>query len=128
MRKPRHFKPSIDRALSWQSQAEQYPEWGPPGIGYHPGLVPGVTVVDCLLYRDDKGYVIGILNYFSDDVPPYERAGNVNIFVHPDHRRKGIATALWREAERRWHVTLDTQRFTRAGAKLAEAISKEDYP
>ena len=124
----RRYKPTIDQALSWRSQVEQYPMWGPPGIGYYPGLVPGVTVVDCLLFRDELGYVRGILNFYSDDVPPLEKAGNVNIFVHPDHRRKGIATQLWREAERRWHVSLDDQRFTRAGAKLAESITKEDYP
>lgn len=111
-------------ALSWESQVVQYPEVGAPGIGYHRGDMSEFygegAHVDNLLYRDEAGEVVGILNYYPRAFIPWEREGNVNVFVHPGHRREGIATALVTEALRRWDIDPTAQRFTRAGRAMCE--------
>jgi len=109
---------------SWESQVRQYPLKDRPGVQYYKGVIDLDNYVDCLLYRDLTGAVVGILNHYNKD-NPWERAGNVNIWVHPDHTRKRIATLLWQEARHRWNVTLVGQRFTPAGAALANALRAE---
>lgn len=120
---------SAETLLTWESQVIQYPSTGPAGIGYMQGPIPEVHpgyYVDCLLYRDLAGRVVGILNHYNEDSPPWERAGNVNLWVHPQRRRQGIATALWLEAKARWpEVTLDSQRFTPEGAFMANALDRK---
>lgn len=120
------FKPTIpqDQLYSWGSQVCQYPYKGEPGISYQEGPIPS-GIVHCLLYRNEKGHVRGILNYF-DFLTEWEKPGNVNIWVHPRHQGEGIGTALWNEAVRRWGVTLSGQRFTEAGAKFAEALHRKE--
>jgi hypothetical protein len=86
-----------DRMYTWESQVAQYPLTGPPGISYFRGNVTDETYVDCLLYRDETGELVGILNHYPSDFPPYERQGARNIWVHPGRRRHGIGTALWLE-------------------------------
>ena len=55
------FRATLPDVYSWASQAMQYPDKGSPGIGYFAGEVGGgLPPVDCLLYRDDDGTVIGI--------------------------------------------------------------------
>lgn len=108
-------------ALSWESQAVQYPERGGPGITYFAGETPFGNV-DCLLFYDRKKRLRGILNYYAIDFPPWEKAGNVNIWVHPEARRRGIATRLVRAAMQRWRIDLDQQRFTKEGLALAEHL------
>ena len=109
---------------SWASQARQYPPMGKPGISYFPGVTDRGTI-DCLLWRDDNRRLRGILNHYPFDVPGFEEAGNVNIWVHPGWQRKGIGTALVREAQRRWTIDLTRQRFTTAGAALADALDPD---
>lgn len=91
-----------ERMFSWQSQAAQYPPTGPPGFSYVRGQVTDELFVDCLLYRDETGGLVGILNRYPTDFPPLEREGDQNIWVHPDHRRQGIGSALVSEAFSRW--------------------------
>lgn len=68
----------------------------------HVGQLGGV-MVDCLLYRNDDGILLGILNY---------RAGKINGWVHPDHQRKGIGGALLVEAMNRWDdINLEEQDY-----------------
>lgn len=109
---------------SWASQALQYPSMGPPGIGYFPGETPKGTI-DCLLWRDTNGRLRGICNHYPFDVPGFEEAGNVNLWVHPRWQRRGIGTALVREAQSRWTIDLTRQRFTTAGAALADALDPD---
>ena len=109
---------------SWASQARQYPPLGVPGISYYPGHTDKGTI-DCLLWRDPNRRLRGILNHYPFDVPGFEKAGNVNLWVHPGWQRKGIGTALVREAQRRWTVDLTRQRFTIAGAALADALDPD---
>jgi GNAT superfamily N-acetyltransferase len=120
------FVPSLDSVFSWKSQVRQYPAKGPRGLGYFPGPTEYGTV-DCLLYRSQWGDVIGILNHYPFDAPPWEVTGNVNIWIHPGHHRKGIATVLWTEAVRRWGVTLGQQRFTVEGAALATYLRGKGF-
>lgn len=119
---------------SWESQIWQYRDAPAPpvgGITYYPGRLDDGRVVDCLLYwkPDYSGRlrIVGILNHYGWD-SDLEQRGNVNIWVRRTHRRQGVATALWGEAVRRWHVNLDQQRFTRAGAALAEHLANRVSP
>lgn len=110
--------------LPWESQVGQYPARGPKGISYFAGVVPEGTV-DCLLYRDKSGKVRGILNYYATDFPPHERAGNVNVLVDPKWQRRGIASKLLSEAQRRWTINWEQQAYTEAGARLVQAFLHE---
>jgi GNAT superfamily N-acetyltransferase len=139
-------------AFSWRSQARQYPASLSPVTRFavelhllarrrtivyvvassaenrlltagevhrHRDAIPGI---DCLLLYSASGRLQGILNHYPRDEPPYERAGNVNLYVHPDHRRQGIGTALLREAVRRWAVDPRRQRYSPAGYELAKSV------
>jgi hypothetical protein len=108
--------------LHWQDQEPQYREVKPerPGIVHFKGRQPGVANwVDCLLMFDDKLELVGILNYFAWDFPPWEVAGNFTVFTRPDRYRRRIATALLDEARRRWTVDLDQQEYSTSGAAFA---------
>lgn len=106
---------------NWISeQLAQYPA-GARGISYFRGDVNQECWVDCLLYRDAGGAVVGVFNYFSVDIPPYEQKGNFNILVASDWRRNGIATALLNEAVKRWNISFVQQRCTPDGAAFLTA-------
>lgn len=113
--------------LSWESQVVQYPEFGPPGIEYFAGVVEGYAQpVDCLLWRGGDKRVHGILNYYSIDYPPWEKAGNVNVWVQPGWQRKGIGSRLIRVAQRRWGpINWQQQQYTEAGAAFARHMMGE---
>jgi GNAT superfamily N-acetyltransferase len=109
--------------LPWETQVIQYPPKGERGISYFAGPT-SFGDVDCLLWRDDWGHVRGILNHYGMDCPPWEHKGNVNIFVDPQWRRRGIATALLTEAVRRWPIDFDHQRYSRAGYETVQHFRK----
>jgi uncharacterized protein YndB with AHSA1/START domain/GNAT superfamily N-acetyltransferase len=88
--------------LTWESQVGQYPLTGPPGISYFRGEVSDTLFVNCLLYRDETGELVGILNHYPTDMPPYQHEGSQNVWVHPDRRRQGIGSDLITEASLRW--------------------------
>lgn len=118
---------TLSAVYSWESQVHQYLDAPAPeteGVTYYPGWTPG-GVVDCLLYwkptSTGRMRIVGILNHYPIDFPPLEIAGNVNIWVRVPNQRQGVATALLEEAASRWKINLDQQRFTAAGAALAEA-------
>lgn len=99
--------------FSWESQAEQYPEKGEPGIE-HTTVRCGISVVDCLLYRDESGCLVGILNHYNE-FNPWEKPGSCNVWVHPDHQRRGVASALLRDAYHRWPLKNEDQEWSREG-------------
>lgn len=101
-------------ALSWESQVCQYPTRGPKGISYFRGECPDGEYVDCLLFRDKSGKVRGILNHYPNDMP-LEKKGNVNLYVHRKFQRRGIGSKLLAEADRRWSLNFEQQRFTPEG-------------
>lgn len=102
---------------SWQSQASQYLNVAPnkTGVEYFKGDMGGGKFVDCLLYKAKDGYLLGILNHYPFDFLPYERKGNVNIWVNPDFKCCGIGTELLNEAMKRWDINFHQQRFTPEG-------------
>ena len=111
-----------DKMATWEGQAAQYPLTGPPGISYLRGHAGNNVFVDCLLYRDDSGELVGILNHYPTDIPPLQHAGDENIWVHPDRRRQGIGTALALESSIRWTAKAPTRnpgdvRLTESGAQ-----------
>lgn len=111
---------------SYESQVVQYPRLGAPGIEYFAGDGGFAKPVDCLLWRDDEGLVRGILNHYPVDMPPHEKAGNINLFIDPARQRQGIGTALVREANRRWGpINWNQQRYTKAGIELAYKLITE---
>ena len=132
----REYRATMPEAFSWESQVHQYQDAPPPPvetlpcITYYAGDVPDAEPVDCLLYwiasRSGRPMIVGILNHYGRDYPPWESAGNVNIFVRGPNQRQGIATRLWLEAVDRWQVRLDRQRFTPSGAAAVNhALRKE---
>lgn len=102
------------------------------GIRHFKRLLFGHSVEYLLLY--DEGKLRGIAQYvpkdirFADlpDMPPglenelAEKAGNLNIAVHPAHRRKGFGTRLLWKAQERWSVNLNDQSYTPDGKALVK--------
>ncbi|WP_370943969.1 GNAT family N-acetyltransferase [Amycolatopsis sp. cg5] len=116
--------------FSWPSQAGQYPAGGPPGITYFRGDVseffgPG-AYVDCLLFRDVDGVLVGILNHYPQDMAPRVKAGEVLIQVREDRRRRGIATKLLQEALSRWSLDFERQNYTPSGVEFTEAFIRAE--
>lgn len=120
-----NFQPSIpaESLYSWESQVCQYPYTGKPGISYMLGPTEE-GLVDCLLFRNEKGHVVGILNHFPWD-GIWEKKGNVNIWINRRWQGKGVGEALWREAVQRFGARLEGQRFTEAGARFAERMAEK---
>lgn len=130
------FRATLSEAYSWGSQVVQYADAPLPQPGevitYYAGVEPGRPPVDCLLYwvhdtrvnpaERKRPRIAGILNHYPVDYPPWEQAGNVNVWVRKPDRRKGIATALIREAARRWTIRPEQQRLTPDGVALAESL------
>jgi GNAT superfamily N-acetyltransferase len=116
----------IPPAFTWESQACQYAESGPPGPNHEQhataengdevavGDPRAVMLIDCLLMRDTDGALIGILNHYTGE-NEYEKTGNVNMWVRPDRQRRGIGTYLWGEAQARWNADWQQQRYTEEG-------------
>jgi GNAT superfamily N-acetyltransferase len=133
-----------DGLLTWESQVRQYDKVGPPGLSFEQHEVvtavlthkptgtiieKATAVVDCLLYRNRKGHLVGILNHYNEDAYEWdgtllESAGNVNVWVRPNRRRRGIGTILATEALRRWpEVDVGQQRYTEAGRALVTKLT-----
>lgn len=121
------------KVYEWHTQVPQYAKTGEPGVTYEQNHIKAATgvdatgqpvpgpPVDCLLWRDPEGVLRGILNHYPIAIPPFEEAGNVNVWVDPDWQRRGIATALCEAAMQRWPVDLDQQSYTPAGAAFVAA-------
>lgn len=120
---PMHPDGFLDERVifDWESQVGQYPADG-RGMTYFRGDIGDGKWVDCLLRYNTAGTLVGILNFYPQDVKPFERRGNVNVFIHPDHRRTGIGRELLTRAVELWRVPLEQQRCTRAGAALVASV------
>lgn len=123
----------MDGVLTFTNQARQYGDAvvEPGGITYYCGNLPAkpgepFKWVDCLLRWNLDGELVGILNHYPQDCPPWEVAGNVTLFVRDDWHRRGVGTELWDEAVRRYGVTLDGQHLTPNGAALANALTRRE--
>lgn len=110
-------------SYDWYSQVGQYPPRGECGISYFKGEVETISdgyYVDCLCWRDDKGILRGVLNYFNASTP-WERAGNFSVFTDPTWQRRGIASVLLREAMHRWTIDWN-QDYTPEGAAFVNSV------
>lgn len=106
------------------------------GIRHFKRLLFGHSIEYLLLY--DEGKLRGIAQYFPEDIPfadlAYvppglenelaEKVGNLNIAVHPAHRRKGFGTRLLWKAQERWSVNLNDQSYTPEGEALVKAVQQ----
>lgn len=132
----------IPPAFSWESQAKQYAESGAPGLKLEQHMVdnktgdevfgvpaklagPGISVVDCLLLRDETGSLVAILNHY-DGKNPLEAADAVNLWVRPDRQREGIGKMMVLEAMKMWPgVKLENQRYTHSGVYLLRSLTRD---
>jgi GNAT superfamily N-acetyltransferase len=103
----------------WDTQTQWYPPTGPPGLSYFPGRTPAGTI-DCLLWRNEAGELVGILNHYPFRTPEGQEPGTFNVWVKPGWQRRGIASRLGDEAFRRWDIDIALQKYTPAGVALAE--------
>lgn len=120
--------PVYERAYTWESQVVQYSRIGLPGrISHYSGRVASHDVpVDCLVWRDEMGKVRGILNYYSVDFPPWEQAGNVNVWVDPAWQRRGIGLALVKRCvEMYGPLKVEQQNYSRTGVRLLKKLLRE---
>jgi GNAT superfamily N-acetyltransferase len=133
----------IPPAFSWDSQARQYAATGAAGLTLEQHMVdretgvevfgvpaelagPGISVVNCLLLRDEIGTLVAILNHY-DGKNPLESADAVNLWVRPDRQRQGIGKMMTREAMKRWPgIRLEDQRYTRMGMYMLQSLLRED--
>jgi len=113
--------------LPWETQVVQYPESGPPGLSYFPGRTP-LGVIDCLLWRNEAGEVVGILNHYPFRTPEGQEPGSFNLWVKPGWQRRGIGTQLGSEAERRWTIDMDKQNFTAEGVAIGRRWERRHQP
>jgi len=125
LRKYKRVPPNLNSWWKWDAQVVQYPVIGQPGISYkqeeftEPEL-KGLKV-DCILYRNENGILIGILNHYPQDIPGWEKAGNFNVFVDPTQQRKGIGKDLIKEALTRFNTTLEQQSWTPSGFLMLQS-------
>lgn len=137
-------EPSIPETFlySWESQCRQYDKVGTPGFAWESHAVTGLFdehgtpvdgPVDCLLYRNSKGHLIGILNYYpmtTYESPlmahlgmPVESAGNINLWVRPDRQGRHIGTRLILRAQKKHgQINIPQQRLTASGRAFAEKL------
>jgi len=103
----------------FSGQASQFDKKGPPGLSYFKGESGGSLKegqwVDCLLWRDKKGILKGIVYHYPQNMA-LEKKGNMNVFISPDSKRQGIASKLVAEAIKRYDVDLRQQRYSEEGA------------
>ena len=112
--------------LEWSTQQWQYPPIGRPGLSYFPGVTP-LGTIDCLLWRNEAGELIGILNHYPFRTAEGQEPGSINIWVHPEWQRRGVATRLIEEADRRWQLDFNAQSLTPAGVRwLHHVMRKHD--
>lgn len=109
----------------WAKQVGQYPANGQEGLSYFKGEM-GDKWVDCLLYRNKAGKLIGVLNHYPFNFPPYEIKGNINVMVDPKEQKKGIGKKLMAEAIKRWKdIDLYKQKWTPSGKYMLDSYIKK---
>lgn len=125
--------------FSFESQAKQFSIRGTPGIAYERhsvGSFPDHDLIECLLHYSPAsirfgGILTGILYFYPQDVyerrgprtgEQLEKAGAVNIFVHPRFRMRGIGRALVAEAMQRWTIDPEKQRYSQDGLHFRLAL------
>jgi len=111
----------------WAAQVQQYPEIGEPGMSYSVESFsddfPG-CVADCLVYRNEQGRAVAVLNHYPQDVGP-EKKGNICFFVDPKMQGKGLGKMMVLEAMKRFDIKLENQEWTPSGFRVLRSILKD---
>lgn len=98
---------------TWEYQMAMFPPTGPPkSIQYEERYYDDdpKMPVDCLLYYDQHGELIGIMEHYPQDIyaptapegAPVANKGATITWNRPDHDFVPVCLALCREAGRRW--------------------------
>ena len=112
---------------TWDSQAKQYARpdiiWT---LGINHWTVPkdeAPVPIECLLYFNPEGRLLGILNYYPEGSPFGEVPHDLLVLVDPAVRRCGIGTWLLTAAMERWPaIDLTKQAYTDQGWALATSV------
>jgi GNAT superfamily N-acetyltransferase len=118
----------ISHVHDWLSQSLQY--LTRTDIPKAPGIVHWTVPkneapvrIECLLFFDEDVQLRGILNYYPEGSAFGDEPHDTLTLVHPAHRRKGIGTALLKEATCRWpQIDLTKQSYTDEGWALAQTL------
>jgi len=111
-----HDKRSRYGMYTWEGQALQYDQLGPPGEIIYRRFVEQMATpitIETLLCYDNTGRLTGIANYYPEPVFEHtgrqiEKPGNLNLFIRPDEGSKTVVAALTAETQRRWNVSEET--------------------
>lgn len=120
------IEPTIPHiAYSWESQARQFPKQGRPGLTFEVNDAGDGHLVECWIWRGSKGQVQGIAYHYLTD-SGWEKPGNVNLYVDPRRRRRGIGLRLLAAVDAHvGGVEWDQQDFTPEGAALVRAFLRD---
>jgi GNAT superfamily N-acetyltransferase len=126
------FVEHYEFAMLWDDNNFSLPEIGDPGIqcmrrrGWVGAQFDLTATVDCLIYRDTAGLLVGYLLRFPKAIRDKNglvgSAGEITLAVKPDHRRQGIGTALLKEAASRWDTNWANQSYSASGLELIKSV------
>lgn len=121
--------PAMNFTYTFSSQSPQFPETGEPGLSYFAGVMDQYDVpVDCILYRNERGRLVGIGYHYPIDYAGMEQAGNIFVLTHPKYVRKGVAGKVLAELDKQYHVNFAQQKYSRQGLALVTAyLMKRGY-
>lgn len=109
----------------WIKVLRRFSEHGQPGITYSTTNRLFIVVSETLIYRNDVGELVGLLEHFLIDLAD-ETKGNINIMVSPQDMGKGIGLCLLNEAYTRMNLNLEQQKYTPLGYKLLRSFLKQN--
>jgi GNAT superfamily N-acetyltransferase len=114
------------RILPFATIAKRFPKEGPANFTLlHQaclGRIHGVEMelpVEILLWRNDRGALIGFAQYFP--LGGWTSApGNCDLSLRPSERGRGHGMQLLEEADRLWSLDFTIQMYTENGRRLVE--------
>ena len=118
---PKAAGKSIDCLDHWNKSTSKIDELGPPGLN----VVQVRLLVQTLVYRDEEGFLKGVLYHYPQGFAHMKKPGEVELMVHPDSRRQGIGMKLLKEGIRLWDIQAKKQRYNEASARLTDAWLEE---
>lgn len=118
---PRPVGRSTDCKEFWDRTTKKLEELGTSGLE----TISTKKSTHTITYRDEEGVLLGVLWFYPKGNLPAKNPGEVEVVVHPDHRRHGIGMLLIKEAIRLWDIQAKKQRYNPASAALTESWLEE---